>query len=406
MLAGSGAEIMLVVPSAWPGDDPTLVAHDAVEVIEAGVKRPGDVNRHAYVHPERLRALVREFRPDVLDVHEEPFSVAAHQLCSLAPTELPVVMYTAQNVDKRFPPPFCLYERRSHGRVAAMYPCSRQAASVARGKGFGGSVEVIPLGHDPEVFRPGEQSLADEELVLGLFGRLVPEKGVRDAVRVLERVNRTRPARLVLAGDGPGGVAAEQLAAELGVGERLVITPWQSTEALAELYRTIHVALVPSRATATWVEQFGRVIVEAQACGAVVAGYASGAIPEVAGAAGVLVPEGQVDALAAAVTELITSEKAWVSRRRAGYELASSRTWSAVAGRQLELYARVVDGKRPPRRALPADPHARRELARREFGPPAVTPAGERPFALPLLRRGGAVARSLARVIDAALARR
>ena len=88
-------------------------------------------------------------------------------------------MYTAQNVDKRFPPPFAQYEQAAHRRVAALYPCSAQAASVARGKGFAGRLEVLPLGYDDELFTPGTQSLDDEELVLALVGRLVPEKGSR-----------------------------------------------------------------------------------------------------------------------------------------------------------------------------------------------------------------------------------
>ncbi len=76
-----------------------------------------------------------------------------------------------------------------------------------------------------------------------------------------------------------------------------MIEPWQSVAELAAFYRQAHVVLVPSVATETWTEQFGRVIVEAQASGAVVAGYASGSIPEVAGDAALLVAPGDVHAL-------------------------------------------------------------------------------------------------------------
>ena len=99
------------------------------------MRRPGDVNRHGYTDSHALARLVRDLAPDLLDVHEEPFSVAARQWLAAAPPDLPIVMYTAQNVDKRFPPPFAQYERAAHRRVAALYPCSGQAASVARGKG-------------------------------------------------------------------------------------------------------------------------------------------------------------------------------------------------------------------------------------------------------------------------------
>src|SRR5258705_13142156 len=134
----------------------------------------------------------------------------------------------------------------------------------------------------------GNQSLDDDEIRLGLFGRLVPEKGVLDAVRILAALQLIRPTTLVIAGDGPTTLPALELARSLSVGERLELAPWRRIEELAAIYRTTHVVLVPSQPTETWVEQFGRVIVEAQASGAVVAGYASGSIPEVAGEAAIL----------------------------------------------------------------------------------------------------------------------
>ena len=64
---------------------------------------------------------------------------------------------------------------------------------------------MLPLGYDETVFDEGTQAHYDEEIVLALVGRLVPEKGVEDGVRVLARVNARRPARLVVAGRGPLG---------------------------------------------------------------------------------------------------------------------------------------------------------------------------------------------------------
>ncbi len=245
-------------------------------VIELDVRRPGDVNRHKYLDQADLSRVIADVQPDVLDIHEEPYSVAARQWLAAAPPELPVVMYTAQNIDKRLPPPFARYEQQAHRRVAALYPCSAQAASVARGKGFSGHIEVLPLGYDETVFRSGSQQ-ADPEIVLSLVGRLVPEKGVLDAVRVLAAANATRPSRLLVVGQGPEEQTALDLAASLGIGDRLEILPWQPAEQLAAIYRRTHVVLVPSRPTETWVEQFGRVIIEvpAQASGAVVADTAA-----------------------------------------------------------------------------------------------------------------------------------
>ena len=137
---------------------------------------------------------------------------------------------------------------------------------------------------------------------------MVPEKGVCDAIRVLADL-RTRSGmdvELVLAGSGPALAAAMSLAERLGVGDRVEHRPWLAVPDMAELYRQTHVVLAPSRSTARWVEQFGRMIVEAQASGCVVVGYESGSIPEVGGDAALLVREGDVEALAAAAMLILS----------------------------------------------------------------------------------------------------
>jgi hypothetical protein len=152
--------------------------------------------------------------------------------------------------------------------------------------------------------------------------------------------------------------------------------------------------------TETWVEQFGRVIVEAQASGTVAAGYASGSIPEVSGHAGVLTAVGDAAALANAVSALFRDPVGYEQRRRAGLAASIERTWASVADRQASLYRRVLAGD-VARLEQPRSPSRRRTAARAEFGPTAATTAGERPFALPLLRHGGAPATVLAAGLDA-----
>jgi glycosyltransferase involved in cell wall biosynthesis len=401
-LIETGVDVTLVVPKEWPdaGAEGSL-SQEAFPIVEIPVRRAGNVNRHVYVDAAATRRLVDQTRPDVLDIHEEPFSAVAQQWLAAAGGEVPVVMYTAQNVDKRYPPPFSRYERVAHRRAAAFYPCSRQAASVLRGKGFTGAIDVLDLGYDDAVFQPGTQSLDSSEVVLALVGRLVPEKGVADAVRVLARVHAVRPARLILRGEGPEAALARDLASDLGVADRLDVGGWQGASELATTYRRAHVVLVPSYPTGTWTEQFGRVVVEGQACGAVVAGYASGAIAEVAGEAAVIVPTGDVAGLGDGVTRLLSDPLEFASRREAGWREAAGRTWRAVAARQASLYAAACRGVLEPVR-LPSSPRERRQVARAEFGPTAPTLVGNRPFALPILRSAGPVAGALATVGDAA----
>jgi glycosyltransferase involved in cell wall biosynthesis len=399
-LAAAGVDITLVVPRRWPdAGAERCLSPEEFRVVELAVRRPGDVNRHAHRDGGVLRRLIEETRPDVLDIHEEPFSVTALQGLRAAPGDLPVVMYTAQNIDKRLPPPFARYERAAHRRVGAFYPCTCQAASVVRGKGFTGTIEVLPLGYDDTVFSLGSQSLDSDEIVLMLVGRLVPEKGAADAVRVLARVNSARPARLIVNGEGPEELRVRELAASLGVSDRVELRGWQPSPVLASTYRTAHVVLMPSSPTTTWAEQFGRVIVEAQASGAVVAGYGSGSVSEVAGAGAVIVPIGDVEELASRVAAVVSDPGEFALRRAAGSRQNATRTWQVVAARQVAIYHAVTANERAVV-DLPRSPRQRRASARGEFGATASTPRGARPFSLPVLRRGGHLADAIARVID------
>jgi glycosyltransferase involved in cell wall biosynthesis len=395
-LADLGVDVTLVVPTSWPdGGAEATLGEEPFRIVELDVRRPGDVNRHRYAEDRQVRAVLDEVRPHLLDLHEEPVALVTRQWLRASAGEpaLPVALYTAQNIDKRFPPPFAQYERSALHRAAALYPCSRQAASVARGKGFGGRMEVLPLGYDPDIYRPGAQTVDDPVLVLGLVGRMVPEKGVRDAVQVLAAVRRHRRARLLLIGSGPEIGPATALAAQLGVGDDVEVCPWVGAEELGRLYAGMHVLLVPSRATRTWVEQFGRVIVEAQASGAVVAGYTSGSIPEVAGDAGLLVGEGDAEVLAQRVCDLLRRPVELERRRQAGLSLAAGRTWSEVARQQADLYRCVCSGTLPP---APVG----RAPAAVEFGAPARIAGASRPFALPVLRHDTPLSRALGAGLD------
>ena len=390
-----GVDVTLVVPARWPdGGSEHSLSNEGFRMVELPVGRAGDVNRHSYDRLDVQRVL-EDVRPDLLDLHEEPFALPTRQWLEAA-SGLPAVGYTAQNIDKRWPPPFHNYEKAALARLGGLYPCSRQAASVARGKGFRGLIDVLPLGVDSEHFRPGDQAWDDSVWTLLLVGRLVPEKGVTEAVRMLSLVRQRHDARLIVVGEGPERAAAQRLASELALTDAVEFRPWAATSELAALYRRSHVVLLPSRSTRTWVEQFGRVITEGQTAGCVVVGWASGSIPEVGASLVSLSAEGDVQGLANDVIRLREDRSHYEGLRTKGLQRAGEVSWTRVASRQAALYDAVLAG-RPAASPSPAG----RGRALAEFGPPALVTGGGRPFALPVLRADNPLTRGLGRVVDA-----
>ncbi len=147
-------------------------------------------------------------------------------------------------------------------------------------------------------------------------------------------------------GAGPELQALEARAASLGISGRVTFHGHVDEERIPETYRRFDVLAVPSVPLPSWVEQFGRVVVEAQASGIPVVASASGALPDVVGTDGVLVPPNDPTGLRAALQRFLDEPGLWERLRAAGLAGARQYSWSSVADQQVELYRAAVRGSR------------------------------------------------------------
>jgi D-inositol-3-phosphate glycosyltransferase len=214
-------------------------------------------------------------------------------------------------------------------------------------------VAIIPCGVDVELFRPRAPADArarlglDAEHVLLFVGRLTPIKGLETLLRALAvlRSDGLAAARLTLLvvggtkGDSADGARLHRLAQDLG------LCPWvdfrgaQPQDALPDYYAAADLCLMPSR-----YESFGMVALEAMASGVpVIASRAGGlAVTVQDGVTGRLVPEGDVAALAEAVTGLLADEP---GRRALGLRAvawARRFAWPSIGRSVAELYGELI----------------------------------------------------------------
>lgn len=294
---------------------------------------------------------------DVVDVHEEPFALATAEFLVLRALRrmtgtrpAPYVLYSAQNLTKRYPWPFRWLESRALRGAAAISVCNEEAGRVARAKGMRGAVEVIPLGVDVEHFSPepadehapghadhGTRAPSSGRVVVGYAGRLASHKGVDVLLRAVADDDRLA---LRVAGAGPDGDALRATAGRLG--DRVTFLGTLDEAALPDFYRGLDVLAVPSLDTPGWIEQFGRVAVEAMACGTPVVASDSGALPDVVGGAGLLVPPGDPDALRRALLRVGTDPELATTLRDEGLGRAASCSWSEVAHRYHRMYTNIL----------------------------------------------------------------
>jgi glycosyltransferase involved in cell wall biosynthesis len=143
-----------------------------------------------------------------------------------------------------------------------------------------------------------------------------------------------------IVGDGPlAGVLRARAGA---LGDQVSFVGFVSGEQLEELYQTFDVVIVPSLSTPGWTEQFCRVAVEAMASGVPVIASDCGALPEVVGDAGILVPPGDPAALRRALNVLASDPDRRIELGCRGRARSKRYAWSAIAKEQLDFYAAVA----------------------------------------------------------------
>lgn len=341
-MAPLGAEVIAVVPPEWreaggvqrlePGDDHTY------EMRVTPMRFNGRF--HAHYYPQ-LPRIIREVRPDLVHLDEEPFNFATfHGAAAAWRARVPYIFFSWQNLLKRYPPPFSLFERAVFRGARLAIAGSGDVEGVLRAKGYTGLVTVIPqFGVDAERFHPGERRPGP--FAVGFPNRLVPGKAPLLALRAFAHL--PAETRLVMAGDGPMRDAVADEVARLGLEDRVEIRARVPSDEVPEMMRSFDVVLLPSLTLPGWKEQFGRVLIEAMASGVPVIGSSSGEIPRVTGGGGLIVPEGDEPALAEALLRLYDDQALREELGRKGRErVLRHYTHARIAHSTLEAYAAAL----------------------------------------------------------------
>jgi len=215
----------------------------------------------------------------------------------------------------------CVYAERSAGyraltrwvlgRSRHVFAASRDIEDRLTGR-FGvppERVSVVPCGVDTAIFHPApDDADASADAASGgpvrlLFvGDMVPPKGVAELVTAVLRLRaRGAAVTLELVGDGPLRAELAQRVAEAGEAESIHFLGTVARPAVADRIRAAHCLVLPSHNEGTPVS-----VMEALTCGVPVVASRVGGIPDLVedGADGLLVPPGDPDALAAALSRL------------------------------------------------------------------------------------------------------
>ncbi|MEZ5570686.1 MAG: glycosyltransferase family 4 protein [Halioglobus sp.] len=221
--------------------------------------------------------------------------------------------------------------------IVTVSDCSRQ--DIARD--FGLQPAGISLAHngiDTEVFKPVPGVARNPLRLMATCSADQPLKGLRYLLHAYARLLERYPQLelLLVSKPNPGG-KTERLVQRLGLVDKVRFVNGISTEQMVHYYAEAAIAIVPSV-----YEGFGLPAGEAMACGVPVVSTDGGALPEVVGDAGVIVPVKNVEALVEAIDSLLQDPQLRDSLGARGKQRIEENFCWRVCARQMTTYYRQV----------------------------------------------------------------
>jgi phosphatidylinositol alpha 1,6-mannosyltransferase len=233
--------------------------------------------------------------------------------------------------------------RRFYQRCDAIVAPSQSMKDILLDQQMNDDIEIWASGVDNDVFTPSARSLewrrtlgiADDDVVVGFFGRLVMEKGIAVFCHTMDELaRRNAKLRVLVVGDGP---ARDWFTDRL---PNAIFTGFQSGTALPRALASMDILFNPSVT-----ETFGIVTLEAMSCGVPVVGADAPGTSSliVDGVNGRLIAEGDINGFAEAIANYVASPSERAAAGAAGSSSAAKCGWDAANCSLAANYVRIIE---------------------------------------------------------------
>ena len=250
----------------------------------------------------KVRNLVDELQPDIINVH---YATSYGTLAALAGLKHYILSVWGSDVYD-FPRKSWLHKKMlqfSLKRAGLLFSTSQAMAEEAA-KYTAKPFDITPFGVDMDLFHPRRRNRQDRDFVIGTVKTLSPKYGIATLLKAAAKVRQKFPdipLKIRIAGRGAHEAEYHVLATKLGLNDCLTWLGFISQEEAANEWANFDCAIIPSES-----ESFGVSAVEAQSCGCPVIisdipGLMEATNP---GETSMVIPRGDVDALAEAIVKL------------------------------------------------------------------------------------------------------
>jgi glycosyltransferase involved in cell wall biosynthesis len=345
-LSGLGVAVAAVVPDRWTpfglrNEQTTSWGDDGgVRTIPIRIRGSARADADPRWSASSLRRALTDAHADILQIEESPETRGAATAARIARgLRLPYVVLAQESLPRSHGPLVSLRRSWVLGGAAGLVGVNQQATRLALRSRPSLPHRVMPqLG----VALPLTSTPAPRTgLSIGFLGRLIPEKGLdllfRACVKLLGRWSIT------IVGTGPAQEELESLAERLGIAGRVTWLGALPRSAVDEVWPRLDCVVAPSRTAPRWIEVTPRAPLEAMAHGIPVVVSASGALPEIVGPAGAVVPEENVEALAEVLQRFLDGPAERAQLGAAGRRRVMDQfTDSAIAHQTLRFWRELL----------------------------------------------------------------
>jgi glycosyltransferase involved in cell wall biosynthesis len=197
---------------------------------------------------------------------------------------------------------------------------------------------IIPNGIRTDLFYPIPEISREKNRLIVTNSADMPLKGLYFLLRAVSKVAQTHPVKLTVVGTPQKNGYSRALIQKLGIENLITFTGRIANEQFVREYARAAAAVVPSV-----YEGFGLPVGEAMACAVPVISTTGGALPEVVGDAGILVPPADHHALANAIVTILDQPQLAQKLGRAGYQRVHQHfTWLKAAEKTVAAYRETI----------------------------------------------------------------
>jgi len=201
-----------------------------------------------------------------------------------------------------------------------------------------GRFATVPNGINTDLFYPIPGVAREKDRIIVTNSADTPLKGLYYLLQAVAYISEKRDLRLIVIGTPKKNGGVVKLIKKLGIESHITFTGRISDAEFVQQYARASIAVVPSV-----YEGFGLPVGEAMACGVPVISTTGGALPEVVGDAGILVPPADHKALGDAIVDLLDSPEKARALGRAGFRRVQEHfTWKRAAEKTVAAYREVI----------------------------------------------------------------